>query len=252
MAPCHGHLSAASFELVTRRSKARYVLGLSATVARKDGHHPIIFMQCGPVRHRVDPKAQAKLRSFEHHVLLRETNFRMPPGSETDRLSMPAIYSALAKDEERNAQIFDDVMQALQAGRSPLVLTERREHLEMLRERFTGFARNVVVLHGGMGIRQRRAMEEVLRGSEGHERLVLATGRYLGEGFDDARLDTLFLTMPISWKGTLAQYAGRLHREHAGKRVVVVCDYVDVNVPVLARMAEKRQAGYRGLGYVVG
>ncbi len=120
------------------------------------------------------------------------------------------------------------------------------------RERFTGFARNIVVLHGGMGARERRAMEEIMRGGDGAERLLLATGRYLGEGFDDARLDTLFLTMPISWRGTLAQYVGRLHREHAGKRNVVVCDYLDAEVPVLARMAEKRRAGSRALGYVEG
>lgn len=247
---CH-HLSAASFELVARRSKARYVLGLSATVARKDGHHPIIFMQCGPVRHRVSAKSQAALRGFEYRARLRDTEFRIPPGIITDAPSMPAIYSALAHDENRNALIFNDVLEALGAGRCPIILTERRDHLELLQERFRKFARNLVVLRGGMGAIERRAAQETMEVARDQERLILATGRYLGEGFDDSRLDTLFLTMPISWKGTLAQYVGRLHREYRGKREVIVYDYTDMAVPVLARMAARRRAGYRALGYVI-
>jgi superfamily II DNA or RNA helicase len=106
-------------------------------------------------------------------------------------------------------------------------LTERRDHLEALRIRFERFTRNLVVLHGGLTAGERRAAQAGLQPDGKAERLVLATGRYLGEGFDDARLDTLFLVMPISWKGTLAQYVGRLHRDHDGKREVVVYDYVD-------------------------
>jgi len=245
---CH-HLSASSFELVAQRSKAKFVLGLSATVTRKDGHQPIIFMQCGPVRHRVDPRSQALRRTFDHKVAIRQTEFRLPPELSGDRVSMPSLYAALAQDEARNAAIFDDVLKALEAGRSPLVLTERRDHLELLSQRFQNFARNMIVLHGGLTAVQRRGALEMLRNAGGQERLVLATGRYLGEGFDDSRLDTLFLVMPISWKGTLAQYVGRLHRDHDGKREVIVHDYVDVNVPVLARMAKKRETGYRALGY---
>jgi superfamily II DNA or RNA helicase len=247
---CH-HISATSFELVTRRSKARYVLGLSATVARKDGHHPIIFMQCGPVRHRVDAKSHAAQSSFEHRVLLRETGFYLAPRNSEDRLTMAALYTALGQDEDRNALIFDDVLLALEAGRSPIVLTERRDHLELLRERFLKFTKNLIVLHGGMRATERRVVDATLQSSTREERLMLATGRYLGEGFDDSRLDTLFLTMPISWKGTLAQYVGRIHREHQGKHEVIVYDYVDHAVAMLARMAAKRQAGYKALGYRV-
>lgn len=246
---CH-HLSAVSFELVARRAKARFVLGLSATVARKDGHHPIIFMQCGPVRHKVDAKAQAATRTFTHKVRLRETEFRLPPNLESNSpLQMPAVYAALAVDEKRNDLIFDDVLTSLEAGRRPVVLTERRDHLERLRTRFERFTRNLVVMHGGMSSGERRAAEAGLKVPDNEERLVLATGRYLGEGFDDPSLDTLFLTMLISWKGTLAQYVGRLHREHHAKREVIVFDYLDSTVPMLARMALKRQAGYRSLGY---
>jgi superfamily II DNA or RNA helicase len=248
---CH-HLSAASFELVARRAKARYVLGLSATVARKDGHHPIIFMQCGPVRHRVDARAQAAERGIAHRARHRRTAFRLPPPlAALDRPSMPAVYAALAQDERRNDLIFDDVLRALEAKRSPVVLTERRDHLDYLQRRFSHFVRNLVVLRGGMSAAERRASEAALRVSDGEERLILATGRYIGEGFDDQRLDTLFLTMPISWKGTLAQYVGRLHRQHADKTEVLVVDYVDEAVPMLVRMAAKRRTGYRALGYTI-
>lgn len=246
---CH-HLSAASFELVARRAKARYVLGLSATVVRKDGHHPIIFMQCGPIRHRVDARAQSAGRGINHRVKHRSTEFQLPPPlAASDRPAMSAIYAAIAQDEPRNNLIFDDVLQALEAKRSPVVLTERRDHLEYLQKRFSRFVSNLVVLRGGMSIGERKVAEAALRVADGQERLILATGRYIGEGFDDQRLDTLFLTMPISWKGTLAQYVGRLHREHAAKTEVLVVDYVDELVPMLARMAAKRRTGYRSLGY---
>lgn len=247
---CH-HLSAVSFEAVARASYARFVLGLTATVTRKDGHHPIVLMQCGPIRHRVAARKQADARPFSHQVFQRFTEFAMPPASEGEgRIAIQKIYAALAEDEDRNDLIFNDVLSALEVGRSPLVLTERRAHLESLVERLRGFARNIVVLKGGMSKRQlRAALEELASIPESEERLIIATGRYLGEGFDDARLDTLFLAMPISWKGTLAQYAGRLHRLHHDKTEVVVYDYVDHRVPTLVRMAERRLRGYRALGY---
>ena len=248
---CH-HISAASFELVARRSKARYVTGLSATVARKDGHHPIIFMQCGPVRHRVDARSHSVQSGILHRARERYTAFNLPEDlAMTERPSMSAIYSALAEDSSRNDLIFDDVLQSLEARRSPIVLTERKDHLEYLQQRFSRFARNVVVLRGGMSAKDRKAAHVALKVDDGEERLILAIGRYIGEGFDDARLDTLFLTMPIAWKGTLAQYVGRLHRQHDGKKDVLVVDYVDRSVPVLSKMAAKRRVGYRALGYVM-
>lgn len=248
---CH-HLSATSFELVARRSKARYVVGLSATIARKDGHHPIIFMQCGPVRHRVDARVQAAERGIRHRARDRSTKFELPGSlASAERPSMTAIYAALAQDHDRNDLIFDDVLKSLEARRSPIVLTERKDHLDHLRQRFTPFVKNLVVLRGGMSAKDRMQAKTALNVSDDEERLILAIGRYIGEGFDDARLDTLFLTMPIAWKGTLAQYVGRLHREHDGKKDVLVVDYVDGTIPVLARMAAKRRVGYRALGYVI-
>ncbi len=246
---CH-HLSAASFELVARRSKAKYVLGLSATVARRDGHQPIIFMQCGPVRHRVDPRTDALRRGIAHRVVLRDTTFRLDRDDGMERVSVPRIYARLALDGDRNALIVKDVNAAFAEGRSILVLTERRDHVEILRHAFEQFTRDIVVLRGGMKPGERRAAAEQLRASRSTPRIILATGRYLGEGFDDPRLDTLFVAMPIAWKGTLAQYVGRLHRDHDGKSEVVVYDYADESVPVLARMAAKRRTGYRALSYV--
>jgi len=246
------HISAVSFEAVARRAKAKYVLGLSATVTRRDGHHPIVFMQCGPVRFRTSAKAQARQRPFEHRAILRPTDFTMPAGMDAERPPIQQVYAALAADEDRNDMIFDDVLQALEAGHSPILLTERKDHAHRLAEPSGRFARNVLVLRGGMGTRQRREiMQRLEEVPETEERVLIATGRYVGEGFDDARLDTLFLTMPISWKGTLAQYVGRLHRLHAAKCEVLVHDYVDRAVPALMRMSEKRVRGYGSLGYAV-
>jgi superfamily II DNA or RNA helicase len=248
---CH-HLSAVSFEAVARAAKAKYVLGLSATVTRKDGHHPIIFMQCGPIRYRVDARKQAATRPFSHRVIVKETTFRAERQSPDGAVSIHELYASMARDEARNQMIFDDVLSALEAGRSPVVITERKDHLQTISERLVKFAKNVIVLKGGMTPKERSHVSEALKAiPDAEERVIIATGSYLGEGFDDARLDTLFLTIPISWRGTLAQYAGRLHRLHATKREVVIYDYVDENEPMLAKMAAKREAGYRALGYDV-
>ena len=248
---CH-HLSAVSFEAVASRAKARFVLGLSATVTRKDGHHPIVFMQCGPVRFRASAKAQARQRPFGHRAILRPTAFRMPERADEARPPIQHVYAALAADEDRNDLIFNEVLHALEEGRSPILLTERRDHAQHLADRLGRFARNVLLLLGGMGTRRRRDVMQRLEDiSETEERVLIATGRYVGEGFDDARLDTLFLAMPISWRGTLAQYVGRLHRLHPAKREVLVYDYVDDVVPTLRRMSERRIRGYGSLGYAV-
>ena len=248
---CH-HLSAVSFEAVACRAKAKFVLGLSATVTRKDGHHPIVFMQCGPIRFRTNAKAQARQRPFGHRAILRPTAFRMPEKVDGERLPIQHVYAALAADGDRNDLIFNDVLHALEAGRSPILLTERKDHAQYFADRLGRFARNVFLLRGGMGTRQRREVMQRLEDvSETEERILIATGRYVGEGFDDARLDTLLLTMPVSWKGILAQYVGRLHRLHPAKREVLVYDYVDDVVPTLRRMSEKRIRGYGSLGYSV-
>ena len=248
---CH-HLSAVSFEMVAKACKAKYVLGLSATLTRKDGHHPIVFMQCGAVRHQVSAKKQALARPFEHYVTQRHTVFMTPENNFPVTLSIHDVYQALVVDVERNQFIIEDIKKALAQGRSPLILTERREHVMLLAEQISKFAKNVVVMQGGMGIRQRKQVPDILQNiPDAEKRVIIATGRYLGEGFDDARLDTLFLVMPISWKGTLAQYVGRLHRLHHLKTEVRIYDYVDSKVPMLSKMSEKRKVGYKALGYTM-
>jgi len=249
---CH-HLSAHSFELVVRRAKAKYVTGLSATVTRKDGHHPIIFMQCGPVRYRVDARQQAASRPFDHHVYVRPTSFRDPEPPDSDqRVQFHRLYEALMNDEKRNKLICEDVINALNTGRFPLVLTERTDHLQNLAEQLCPENAQVIILQGGMGKKARQAAADHMAANPtGSGQVLLATGKYIGEGFDHPRLDTLFLALPVSWRGTIAQYVGRLHRLYEGKREVRVYDYADLNVPVLAKMFDRRCRGYEAVGYSI-
>jgi superfamily II DNA or RNA helicase/very-short-patch-repair endonuclease len=249
---CH-HLSAQSFEQVARQAKAKFVTGLSATVTRKDGHHPIIFMQCGPVRYRGNTKQQAAARPFEHKVIVRPTGFRpLQPANPNVRVQFYQLYEELIAEDERNRLICQDVLQALAEGRSPLVLTERNEHLDALAHQLGPEMPHLVVLRGGMRKKELDALTPRLAAiPAGEARVLLATGRFVGEGFDDARLDTLFLTLPVSWRGTIAQYVGRLHRIYYGKREVRVYDYADLNVPMLARMFDRRCHGYEAIGYTI-
>lgn len=162
------------------------------------------------------------------------------------------LYQELVTDAARNQQICDDVVDAARSGRSPLVLTERNEHLNLLEARLADQVPHLVVLRAGMGKKQRLALTARLASIPPNEaRVILATGKHVGEGFDDARLDALFLTLPVSWRGTVAQYAGRPHRLYDGKRHVCIYDYADVDVPMLGRMFDRRCRGYEAVGYTI-
>lgn len=244
---CH-HGSAVTHDLILRQAHARYITGLTATPTRKDGHHPIIFMQCGPIRYALSGKHSAQYGLFAHRVVTRLT------GTDTvgpeEQVQMQDIYTAIMNDENRTSLIVNDIRAAIAEGKTPLVLTERREHLDTLAERLALITRHLIILHGNMGIKHRREiMARLAAVPENESRVLLSTGRYIGEGYDDSRLDCLFLTMPISWKGTLQQYAGRLHRLHHAKREVIIYDYVDANIPIARRMFEKRKKGYAAMGY---
>lgn len=245
---CH-HVPAVSIERVLSAIPARYITGLTATPYRRDGHQPIITMQCGPIRHVVDAAAVPHHHGLELRVTRRETNFDsgvLPPEA-----SIQEIYGALACDEDRLELVVADARELAGEGRAALVLTERRDHLERLADRLRDDVPNLVVLHGGIQSKARRlALKQLADLPDDEGRLVLATGRYIGEGFDDPRLDTLLLAMPIAWKGTVVQYAGRLHRTHPTKRDARIYDYVDGDVPVLRRMYAKRLRAYRKMGYV--
>ena len=249
---CH-HLSAQSFEQVARQAKARFVTGLSATVARKDGHHPIIFMQCGPVRYRVNAKAQAAARPFEHFVLVQPTSFQ-PSRSSRPRQAGGVPVAVPGIDRRRRSQP-SHLRRRCRVGEQRPVApcadgAERASR--STRGAWLAKVRHLVVLRAGMGKKQRQAIAGHLAAIPREDaRVILATGKYIGEGFDDSRLDTLFLTLPVSWRGTIAQYAGRLHRLYDGKREVRVYDYADLNVPMLARMFDRRCRGYEAIGYTI-
>jgi superfamily II DNA or RNA helicase len=244
---CH-HVPAVSIERVLSAVPARHVTGLTATPYRRDGHQAIITMQCGPTRHTV---RTSKLRQSEQQdlrVIRRETDFpadALPPGA-----SIQEIYAALATDSNRLKLVAADARNLMRQGRAVIALTERRDHLDRLAEELHDDVPHLVVLHGGVKPKARRAaLAHLAEPSDDRARLVLATGRYIGEGFDDPRLDTLLLAMPIAWKGTVVQYAGRLHRAHPGKRDIRIYDYVDTHVPVLRRMHAKRLRAYEDMGY---
>ncbi|MGN0833960.1 MAG: TOTE conflict system archaeo-eukaryotic primase domain-containing protein [Kiritimatiellia bacterium] len=250
---CHA-VASETFEAAVDTAPAKYVLGLSATVERQDGQHPLIMMQCGPVRHRVDPKTLAKREPFDHIVYVRPTSFRMPMGKigEDGHVEYSDLCDALVADASRNRQIAQDVLSVVAEGRSPVVLSDRRDQVEELARLLDGRVRHILLLMGGLGRRQLKAERERLVSIPAAEsRVILATGSFLGEGFDDARLDTLFLAQPISWRGRLTQFAGRLHRLCDGKKEVRIYDYLDVNVAVCSRMYDRRAKGYGAIGYKV-
>ena len=242
---CH-HISALSFERVMMEANAKYITGLTATPYRRDGHQPIIIMQCGPVRYKVTTKATTAGSSFSQKFITRSTGFSC---QWTEGDSINSIWSPLISDEDRNAMICDDVLQNLKEKRSPIILTERKEHLETLKDKLKDSVRHLVVLHGGMRAPLRKEMLSTFADvPDNEERLILATGPYIGEGFDDPRLDTLFLVMPFSFKGKMIQYAGRLHRQYEGKTEVRIYDYVD-SMPVFEKMFRKRLKACNAMGY---
>jgi superfamily II DNA or RNA helicase len=246
---CH-HVSAASFERVLREVNAKYVYGLTATPKRQDGHQPIIYMHCGQIRYRDNAKLQAQRRPFEHFVVPRFTSFRVPIEKDDAQMPIQDLYNDVCQNETRNNMIVEDVLQAIADGRVPLVLTERKAHVELLSNAIKEKFPNVITFVGGRSAKNRRLLvDKVERIPAEQQFVIVATGKYVGEGFDVPRLDTLFLAMPFAWQGTLAQYAGRLHRLHGDKREVQVYDYVDVHVAVLDRMYAKRVNGYSSIGY---
>lgn len=250
---CHA-VAAESFEAIVDTAPCRYVLGLSATVMRKDGHDPLLMMQLGPIRHRVDAKTLSRREPFAHIVYVRQTDFRMALTlPENDgHFDYDGMLKEMIADPSRNRLIVEDVVAAVKEGRSPVILSERREHVAVFATLLQDRVKNVVPLTGGMGMRATRERKEDLAAiGDSEERVIIATGSYLGEGFDDSRLDTLFLATPVSWKGKITQYAGRLHRLHDGKREVRIYDYLDSNIAVCKKMFEKRRAGYQAIGYTM-
>ncbi len=245
---CH-HISAFSFDQVLQAAPAKYVYGLTATPTRKDGLQPIVYMQCGPIRYKDNAKKQAKARPFDHKVRMQFTAFDPTIRQE---MSLQQVYQQIFENEERNSKLVADIIKNYREGRNAIILTERVAHVKRLEELLREEIPDVVAVTGGLGRKtEREKLREIREAPVNRPLTIISTGSFIGEGFDEPRLDTLFLAMPISWKGRLHQYAGRLHRLYEGKTEVRIYDYVDVHVPVLERMYRKRQTGYAGIGYSV-
>lgn len=244
---CH-HVAAFSFERVLKSMRAKHVYGLTATPTRKDGWHKIIYMQCGDIRCRVNNKDSKSSKK----VIVRKTNYRYAPLEEMETISFSEILNDMSHNELRNSIILQDVKQSVADGRIPIVLTERLEHLNILKQKLEELHVPVVIYKGNMGKKKTKEMQEIIQNADKNQqaRIILATSSSIGEGFDDSRLVTLFLTMPVSWKGRIIQYVGRLHRNHKDKEELIVYDYLD-NMRILERMYYKRIKGYKALGYEI-
>ena len=243
---CH-HVSSITFEHVLKNIKAHTVYGLTATPIRKDGQQPIIFMQCGPIRFSADAKSQIAKQSFDRYLIPRFTSYR---SITENRQTITAMYQSLSEDTVRNDLIVKDICKAVDSGRTPIILTNRTSHVTLLAEKLKTTIQNVITLTGSDRTKDKReALQRLQTISPSEPLVIVATGKYVGEGFDYPRLDTLFLALPISWKGLVAQYAGRLHRENEGKKDVRIYDYIDIHEPVCDSMYRKRLKGYASIGY---
>jgi len=242
---CH-HVSAPRFEMVLNEVRAKYVLGLTATPERQDGHQKIIFMAAGPIRHKVRSSSEGR---FEQEVQVHQL-YDTPPlhlSRPEERPKITDAYQWIMENEKRTQRIVSDVINNVREAKHPIIFTERRAHAETINNLLKDSGVNSIILKGAMKAAERRRVDEHLHSAQA----VVATGKYVGEGFDLPRLDTLFLAMPIAWKGSLAQYAGRIHRESDGKTQVTIHDYVDCGLPMLQRMFKKREKSYKTMGYTI-
>ncbi len=246
---CH-HAAAPQLERVLSQVNAHFVYGLSATPRRADRLESIIYLQCGPIRHVVSPKEHAEEQGMDRLLVPRFTCVRLPqlePGS-----SFNQILDALCAHTERNREIADDTAELVRAGSTPLVITRRKSHAGLLAQMLEERHVKAFVLTGEGSARQKRDLiEQVKAMPDGESFAVVATGSYIGEGFDDSRLDALMLATPASWEGVITQYTGRLHRTRPGKDKVKIYDYIDTTVAVLDRMYSKRLKTYKKLGYKI-
>ncbi|MBN2373633.1 DEAD/DEAH box helicase [bacterium] len=248
---CH-HASAFTYEQILKTTNAKYIYGLTATPTRKDGHHPVLFMHCGPIRYQDNPKKQAEKRPFDHYIIPRFTSLRAPMGRDEKDVSIQELYAEIMGSDFRNQLIIEDVLKNYQEGRNCIILSLRTAHVELLARKLKEEVPDVITLTGGMGKKTTQKVFQSLTDIPADKQIILvATGHFIGEGFDEPRLDTLFLAMPVSWKGTLQQYAGRLHRLFKTKKEVRIYDYVDIQVRMLENMYQKRLNGYSSMGYKV-
>lgn len=246
MDECH-HGAATTVEQVLGASNAKYVYGLTATPKREDMMEKKIFMQFGPIRYRYTAKQRVQKQGIPHYVYPRFTNC-----ASEKKLSFYESKQLVISSEIRNQIIINDVIDCVKGGRNPIVLSGFCEHSEYLYNKLQGTADNILLLYGGAKKSEKDKKREELKSIPEHESVILvATGQYIGEGFDFPRLDTLMLATPVSYSNVVEQYAGRLHRDYKNKKDVIVYDYVDKNIPVLQRMYYKRMKAYKKMGYKI-
>lgn len=244
MDECH-HGAAQTVEDVISSVKAKFVYGLTATPKRDDGMEKKVYMQFGPVRYRYTAKERAEKQGIPHYIYPRFTRL-----VSTEKLKINDAYKVVTENEVRNEQIINDVIECIMAGRTPLVLSKYKSHAESLFKKLQGKVDHVFLLQGGGSRKEKDIIRKEIREvSENESVVIVATDKYIGEGFNYPRLDTMLLTMPIAWEGNVEQYAGRLHRDYKSKKNVVIYDYVDIHIRVLEKMYHKRLRTYKKIGY---
>ena len=243
---CH-HLPAVSFAACVQRARTRRWLGLTATPYRRDKLEAIIGFHCGPIRHEIKPGTVAGAELVRRELVVHQTGTEV---SEDDAVHIQSVFAALVADGQRTAQICADVHAATHSGRMCLVLTQRTDHIEAIVDGLNALGDTALILKGGLGKKARAAVSDAITRRPANAGIALvATGSYLGEGFDWPELDTLYLAFPLAFKGRVVQYVGRLLRTHEGKHHVELHDYVDSRIPVLDRMHTKRLPAYATLGF---
>ena len=246
---CH-HSAAETHEHVLRAATARYIYGMTATAKRGDRQDKKLIMLYGPIRYRYTAKERAEKQGIGHYVYPRFT--RVIDLSPTEHKHITGCFRPIVKDELRNRQIVSDTIDCVKKGRTPVVMSKLREHAESLYQQLQGAADHVFLLQGGNSLKARAELRERMAVVGRNESvIVVATGQYIGEGFNYPRLDTMLLAMPISFEGNVEQYAGRLNRDYDGKKDVIIYDYIDQNIPKLERMYHKRLRTYKRIGFEV-
>lgn len=248
---CH-HTAAYTFEQAINTGNSKYIYGISATPERENGHTPIIKMQCGDIRYKVDALKFNKELNIPMKVMVKHSHLSFVD-SKIDNYELNEINDFIAKDILRSEKIIRDINNEYNNGKNILVLTERLEHLEYIYEKLNKSTNNVFKYHGGIGKKILKNYDDLTNklNENNENKIIVATGSYMGEGFDDSKLDVLFLTMPISGETRVTQYAGRLHRKNENKKEILIYDYVDDNFPKTRNMFLKRKKTYEKMGYEI-
>ncbi len=248
---CH-HTAAYTFEQAINTGNSKYIYGISATPERENGHTPIIKMQCGDIRYKVDALKFNKQLNIPMKVMVKHSHLSFVD-SKIDNYELNEINDFIAKDILRSEKIIRDINNEYNNGKNILVLTERLEHLEYIYEKLNKSTNNVFKYHGGIGKKILKNYDDLTNklNENNENKIIVATGSYMGEGFDDSKLDVLFLTMPISGETRVTQYAGRLHRKNENKKEILIYDYVDDNFPKTRNMFLKRKKTYEKMGYEI-